>query len=160
MSQQVRNFDSKIPLVRGDAPNTLSHRGTYSDFELLTKEPSAAKFIRQIYGATEFINGKARYCLWLVGASPAELRKSPFIMERVEQVRQFRLNSTKEATKRSADTPTLFQEIRHPDSEYIIIPCHSSETRRYIPFGFVSPEILVNNAVQLIPGAKIYHFGV
>ena len=144
----------------GDAPNNLSHRGTYSDFELLTKEPSAAKFIRQIYGATEFINGKARYCLWLVGASPAELRKSPFIMERVEQVRQFRLNSTKEATKRSADTPTLFQEIRHPDSEYIIIPCHSSETRRYIPFGFVSPEILVNNAVQLIPGAKIYHFGV
>ena len=128
--------------------------------ELLAKEPNTAKFVRQIYGATEFINGKARYCLWLVGASPAELRKSAFVMERVEQVRQFRLNSTKEATKRSADTPTLFQEIRHPDSEYIIIPCHSSETRRYIPFGFVSPEILVNNAVQLIPGAEIYHFGV
>ena len=128
--------------------------------ELLANEPSAAKFVRQIYGAAEFINGKARYCLWLVGASPAELRKSPFIMERVEQVRQFRLNSTKEATKRSADTPTLFQEIRHPDSEYIIIPRHSSETRRYIPFGFVSPEIVVNDAVQIIPGAEIYHFGV
>ncbi len=128
--------------------------------ELLKREPGTEKFIRQIYGATEYINNKARYCLWLIGASPSELRKSPFIMERVEQVRQFRLNSTKAATQRSADTPTLFQEIRHPDSEYIIIPCHSSETRRYIPFGFVSPEILVNNAVQIIPDAEIYHFGI
>lgn len=128
--------------------------------ELLKREPGTEKFIRQIYGATEYINNKARYCLWLVGASPSELRKSPFIMERVEKVRQFRLNSTKAATQRSADTPALFQEIRHPDSEYIIIPCHSSETRRYIPFGFVSPEILVNNAVQLIPSAEIYHFGI
>ena len=128
--------------------------------ELLKREPGTEKFIRQIYGATEYINNKARYCLWLVGASPSELRKSPFIMERVEQVRQFRLNSTKAATQRSADTPTLFQEIRHPDSEYIIIPCHSSETRRYIPFGFVSSNILVNNAVQLIPGGSIYHFGI
>ncbi len=128
--------------------------------ELLKREPGTEKFIRQIYGATEYINNKARYCLWLIGASPSELRKSPFIMERVEQVRQFRLNSTKAATQRSADTPTLFQEIRHPDSEYIIIPCHSSETRWYIPFGFVSPEILVNNAVQIIPDAEIYHFGI
>lgn len=122
--------------------------------ELLKREPGTEKFIRQIYGATEYINNKARYCLWLVGASPSELRKSPFIMERVEQVRQFRLNSTKAATQRSADTPTLFQEIRHPDSEYIIIPRHSSETRRYIPFGFVQPQIVVNDAVQIIPDAK------
>lgn len=128
--------------------------------ELLKREPRTEKFIRQIYGATEYINNKARYCLWLVGASPSELRKSPFIMERVEQVRQFRLNSTKAATQRSADTPTLFQEIRHPDSEYIIIPRHSSETRRYIPFGFVQPQIVVNDAVQIIPDAKIYHFGI
>ena len=128
--------------------------------ELLKREPGTEKFIRQIYGATEYSNNKARYCLWLVGASPSELRKSPFIMERVEQVRQFRLNSTKAATQRSADTPTLFQEIRHPDSEYIIIPRHSSETRRYIPFGFVQPQIVVNDAVQIIPDAKIYHFGI
>lgn len=98
--------------------------------EFLQKEPEAEKFVRQIYGATEYINNKARYCLWLVGASPAELRKSAFIMQRVEQVKQFRLSSTKSATQKSAETPTLFQEIRHPDSEYIIIPRHSSETRR------------------------------
>jgi len=72
----------------------------------------------------------------------------------------FRLDSSKEATKRSADTPTLFQEIRQPNTTYILIPRHSSETRKYIPFGFVSPEIIVNDAVQIIPDANLYHFGI
>ena len=75
-------------------------------------------------------------------------------------MREFRLNSTKDATRRSADTPALFQEIRHPDSQYIIIPRHSSENRNYIPFGFVSAEIIVNDAVQIIPSATLFHFGV
>ena len=128
--------------------------------EIIQKEPETKKYIRQIYGATEYINNKTRYCLWLVGASPAELRKSKFIMERVESVRKFRQESSKEATRKSASTPMLFQEIRQPDSPYIIIPRHSSETRRYIPFGFVSPEIVVNDAVQIIPEASLYHFGI
>ena len=128
--------------------------------ELITKEPWTSKYIRQIYGANEYINNKKRYCLWLLGVSPSEIRKSAFIRERVEKVRQFRIDSPKEATRRSADTPALFQEIRQPDREYIIIPRHSSETRRYIPFGFVSPEIIVNDAVQIIPNANRYHFGV
>ena len=128
--------------------------------DLAKKEPSALKYVRQIYGATEYINNKARYCLWLVGITPAELRSSSFIRDRVEKVREFRLSSTKDATRKSADTPTLFQEIRHPDSPYIIIPRHSSENRKYIPFGFVNPEIIVNDAVQIIPNAELYHFGV
>ena len=128
--------------------------------ELLSKEPWISKYVRQVYSATEYINNKKRYCLWLVGVSPAEIRKSAFIRERVEKVKQFRMDSPKEATRRSADTPALFQEIRHPDREYIIIPRHSSETRRYIPFGFVSPEIIVNDAVQIIPNANLYHFGI
>ncbi len=70
------------------------------------------------------------------------------------------MNSSKEATRKSADTPTLFQEIRHPNSRYIIIPRHSSENRKYIPFGFASPEIIVNDSVQLIPDAELYHFGI
>ena len=128
--------------------------------DLAKQEPSALKYVRQIYGATEYINNKARYCLWLVGITPAELRSSAFIRDRVEKVREFRLSSTKDATRKSADTPTLFQEIRHPDSPYIIIPRHSSENRKYIPFGFVNPEIIVNDAVQIIPNAELYHFGV
>lgn len=128
--------------------------------DLAQKEPNAIKFVKQIYGATEYINNKPRFCLWLVDASPAEIRSSRFIKDRVEKVREFRLNSSKLATQKSADTPTLFQEIRHPRTEYIIVPCHSSENRRYVPFGFVKPEIIVNNAVQIIPDAGLYHFGV
>jgi hypothetical protein len=128
--------------------------------EVLEREPEISRFIKQIYGATEYINNTKRYCLWLVGASPAEIRKSKFILERIENVRRFRLNSTKAQTRESAETPTLFQEIRQPNSNYIIIPRHSSENRNYIPFGFVSSEIIVNDAVQILPSATLYHFGV
>ncbi len=130
------------------------------EYESIKDDKELAKWIRRIYGATEYINNKPRYCLWLVGMKPEELRKLHFIKKRVEQVRDFRLASTKEATRRSAESPMLFQEIRQPDSEYIIVPRHSSQLRRYIPFGFVSPEIIVNDAVQIIPGAGIYHFGI
>ncbi len=128
--------------------------------EAIKNEPFIAKYIRKIYGSTEYINNKERYCLWLVNASPTEIRKSKFISERVECVRRFRLNSTKAATRKSAETPTLFQEIRHPKSDYIIVPRHSSENRRYVPFGFVSQDIIVNDAVQIIPETNLYHFGI
>lgn len=128
--------------------------------ELLKKEPAAEKYIKRIYGATEYINNKLRYCIWLVDASPSELMKLPLILDRVEKVRQFRLDSPKKETKESAETPTLFQEIRHPKTDYIIVPRHSSENRKYIPFGFVSPDIIVNDAVQMIPNAGLYEFGV
>lgn len=128
--------------------------------EAIKKEPWIEKYIHQIYGATEYINNKKRYCLWLVGASPADIAKSKFITSRVQEVRNFRLSSSKAATQKSADTPTLFQEVRQPDTEYIIVPRHSSQVRRYIPFGFVSPEIIVNDAVQIIPNASLYEFGV
>ena len=128
--------------------------------DLLLKEPNAQKFVKQILGAEEYINNKKRFCLWLVGANPAELRKLPMVMSRIEGVRNFRANSTKEATRKSADTPTLFQEIRQPTSEYIIVPRVSSETRKYVPMGFMNPEIIINDAVQIIPNAELYHFGV
>lgn len=128
--------------------------------DALSREPFIAPYFRQIYGASEYINGKKRYCLWLVECQPADIRKSAIIRERVEKIRQFRLNSPKRATQESALMPTLFQEIRQPLSEYIIVPIHTSENRSYIPFGFVSADILVNNAVQMIPDATLYHFGV
>ncbi|GHU82362.1 methylase [Clostridia bacterium] len=128
--------------------------------EFIELEPIAKKYIRKMYGATEYINNVNRYCLWLVNVNPGDLRKMPKVMERIEAVRAFRSSSTKQATRDSASTPTLFQEIRHPDSDYIIIPRHSSERRKYIPFGFVSPEIIVNDAVQMIPFATLYHFGI
>ena len=127
---------------------------------LLQSEPSARKYVRQVLGAEEYINGKLRYCLWLVGISPSELRQMPEVMKRVSAIREFRLNSTKADTRKSAETPMLFQQIRQPDSSFIIVPRVSSEARRYIPIGFMAPETIVTDLVQFIPNATLYEFGI
>lgn len=127
---------------------------------LLNNEPLSAQWIRQYVGADEFINNKQRYCLWLVGASPNELRKCKEVMRRVESVREFRSASKAAATRKFAEIPTLFCQIAQPDSDYIIIPGVSSERRKYIPIGFMCKEIIASNLVQIIPNATLYHFGI
>lgn len=126
----------------------------------IVKEPTIEKFIKQVLGAAEYINNKKRYCLWLVDASPNDIRNSSFIRERVAQVRDFRLSSPKKATQESANTPALFQEIRQPSSDYLIVPSVSSENRRYVPMGYISKDVVTNNAVLIIPNASLYHFGI
>ena len=128
--------------------------------EAITKEPKVAEYIKRIYGSEEYINNKERYCLWLVNANPTDIRNSPFIRNRVEQVRQFRLCSPKKATQLSAETSTIFQEVRQPNTDYIIVPRVSSENRRYIPIGFMPSDIIVNDSVQIIPNATLFHFGI
>ncbi len=128
--------------------------------EAIIKEPQIEKYIKRIFGSVEYINNKERYCLWLVNANPSEIRTSSFIHNRVEQVKQFRLRSPKKATQDSAEYSTIFQEVRQPDKEYIIVPRVSSENRRYVPVGFMSPENIVNDSVQIIPDATLYHFGI
>jgi len=149
-------------MVYGNKPtddgNFFIKEEEYNDF--ITKEPNAKKYIRKIYGADEYINNKNRYCLWLVDVEPSELKKMPLVMERIEKIKQFRLASPKKATQESAKTPTLFQEIRQPQNDYLIIPRHSSENRDYIPFGFVTSDILVNDAATILPNASLYDFAI
>ena len=128
--------------------------------EVLKKEPHLEKFIRQIFGSEEYIKNKKRYCFWLVDASPSDIKNSPTLFSRVQSVRDYRLQSPKEATRLSADRASVFQEVRYSTSDYIIVPRVSSEKRRYIPTGYVSPEIVTNDSVQFIPNATLYHFGI
>lgn len=123
-------------------------------------EPAAAPFFRQFVGANEFINGEWRWCLWLKDAQPNELRKLPNVLKRIEQVKKFRLQSTKPATVKKAQTPALFDEDRQPDSPYLIIPSVSSERREYIPIGFLEPTVIVSNLALFIPNADNYLFGI
>ena len=109
-------------------------------------------------GSVEFINKKDLYCLWLVGASPSELRTMPQVLKRVELCREHRL-SGKPDRRRLADTPTLFREQINPDTA-IIIPTVSSERRRYVPMGFIDKSIIINANAQVIADATLYHFGV
>ena len=83
----------------------------------------------------EFINGVPRYCLWLVGVSPAELRKMPEVLKRIEACKQDRLSSPDKGRQKLADTPHLFREIQNPE-QFMVVPKVSSENRRYVPIGF------------------------
>ena len=128
--------------------------------ELLKAEPQAEKFIRPFMMGKDFIQRKPRYCLWLVGANPADLKKCRKVMERVEKVREFRLASKKEATRRKAETPTLFDEIKECKTKYIALPVVSSENRKYIPIEYLSPEIIAGNKLFMVAEADLYLFGV
>jgi hypothetical protein len=128
--------------------------------EFLTAEPNAAKFIKPLLSAHEFINGEKRWCLWLKDASPAEMRRLPEIMKRVESVRIYRSESGRAATRKLADYPALFGEVRQPQSDYVAIPLHSSEHRKYVPMGFFTKDHILNNSCSAVPNASLYHFGV
>ncbi|AII52386.1 class I SAM-dependent DNA methyltransferase [Hymenobacter sp. APR13] len=128
--------------------------------ELLQKEPEAAQFIRRFMGSQEFINKIPRWCLWLVEASPSQLKNLPEVAKRIEAVRLYRQASKRAATAKLADFPTLFGEQRQPTSEYILIPGVSSENRRYIPMGFMPPEVIASDLCRTVPSASVYHFGV
>ena len=128
--------------------------------EIVSKYPRIEPFVKSFLGAEEFINNKSRYCLWLVDCPPSVLRTCPPVMDRVAQVREARAASTRPGTRKMADYPTLFGENRQPNSNYLLVPRVSSERRRYVPMGFLSPDIIASDAVQIIPNASLYHFGI
>nr|WP_304240621.1 DNA methyltransferase [Phascolarctobacterium succinatutens] len=140
-----------------DGGHLIIEAAEYDEF--VKKEPAALKYIKKLTGAAEFINNKKRYCLWLVGVSPAELRKMPEVMKRVELCRNDRLNATDAGRRKLADTPMLFRETKNPKS-YIIVPATSSESRRYIPIGFLDDNTIPTNAAVIIPEADLFNFGI
>ena len=151
------------PMIYGNKPvdggNFLFTPEELKDF--LKREPAAEKYIRQILGADEFINGKLRYCLWLVDCPPNELKKMPLVYQRVKNVRDVRLASKAAAIRKFADKPTHFAQITQPEgADFILIPRVSSERRKYVPIGFISGDVKVTDAVQIIPNATKYEFGV
>lgn len=128
--------------------------------DLLAREPAASALVRPFISAREFLNGESRWCLWLVGVSPTVLRSLPHVMERIERVRSFRQASKAASTRRLAATPALFAQIAQPSTNYLLVPRHSSESRRYIPLGFFSPHSIVADSCLFVPDADLFHFGV
>lgn len=129
--------------------------------ELIKNNPQLSKWFRPYIGANEFINNINRWCIWLKHASPVEIRNNKFIYERVNAVREFRESSNAKTTQGYAKVPHLFAQLTQPDgAPYIIIPRVTSERRRYIPIGFMSPNEVSSDAVQIIPNASLYDFGI
>lgn len=151
------------PVVFGSMPNDGGYLCDYTEEEkkdIVAAYPSAVNMFRPFLGATEFLHNKGRWCLWLKDISPAEIKKVPPVMDAVASVKKMRESSDREATRKLAQTPYLFGEIRQPATEYIIIPRHSSENRRYIPMGFVAPDIICGDSNLLVPDATLYQFGI
>jgi hypothetical protein len=124
---------------------------------LLENEPKAKQWIKELIGASEFINNKKRYCLWLVDCPPNELRSMPLVMDRINQVRLDRLKSTDKGMQHL--TPTQFRETNNPD-RCLVIPVVSSENRKYIPMGFIDKSTISTNSNLIMPDAEMYHFGM
>ncbi|MBL0309968.1 MAG: class I SAM-dependent DNA methyltransferase [Bacteroidetes bacterium] len=127
--------------------------------EFLLKEPKAAKYIKPLISAYEFLNGENRWCLWLENVEPHELKSMPEVLKRVDAVRKFRLASVAPSTQKFAATPALFRDRNQPTT-YILIPSTSSENRMYIPMGFFTKKSIASNSCHIVPSANLYHFGV
>ncbi len=149
-------------LVNGSKP-TDGGNLIFSDAEMrafVKSQPLAKKWIRPFLGADEFINGLKRWCLWLVDCPPGELRQMPEVMQRVQAVKAMRLASTDAQTRADAAAPTLFQKIRQPQANYLLVPSVSSERRAYVPIGFMPAKVIVSNLVYSLPNATPFHFGI
>lgn len=127
--------------------------------EFIAREPEAEKFVLPLISAYEFLNGKSRWCLWLVDANPNELKQMPEVLKRVELVKKFRLDSVAPSTQKFAATPTLFRDRNRPKT-FIVVPRVSSERRPYIPFGFFDENSIVSDTCMSIPDGTLYHFGI
>jgi hypothetical protein len=151
-----------VPLMTtGNRPADGGHLIIEADDydEFISKEPRALPYIKKLVGSAEFINNKKRWCLWLVGISPAELRKMPLVLQRVEACKADRENAPDAGRRKLAERPTQFREINNPDT-FIVVPAVSSERRRYVPIGFLNKDTIATNLVITIPGANLYHFGI
>ena len=128
--------------------------------EIVTNDPQAKQFLRPFIGARELLHGEKRYCVWLLGADPSEIDKCKIIKQKVDNVRKWRLKSGRKNTILLADTPTLFAEIRQPETPYLAIPTVTSENRKYIPIAYMEPETVASNSLSVVPSATLYHFGI
>ena len=146
----------------GSMPNDGGHLSDISSEEatqIRANDAIAAKYLRKIVGARELIHNEERYCLWLQGANPNDLRTSPELSKRVSAVRELRGKSKREATKKLATRPGEFGEIRQPEADYIAVPRVSSENREYVPMAVLSPDVVTNDAVLVVPMKSLATFG-
>ena len=128
--------------------------------EIILANKNSEKLIKPFIGGRELLHSEKRFCLWLADAEPSEILNNSLIKERVELVRKWRSNSERGNTKKLAETPTLFAEVRQPKTNYLAFPTLSSENRKYIPIAFLSPEIIASNQLYILPNVKLFHFGI
>lgn len=162
VEKQLKSISNARPIFYGSMPIDSGYLilSQKERDEILQERPQNISFIRPYVGGDELIKGKKRFCLWLKDAEPKKIAKSKLIMKRIQSTRSFRLSSKRPQTVKAANTPYLFGEIRQPNESMLVIPKVSSETRKYIPIAFETPDVIVNGSALIIPGATLYDFGI
>jgi hypothetical protein len=163
IESRTKPYENAPFMIYGNKPveggNLILDADAYN--ELIDQEPEANKYVRPFFGAKEFLHNEKRYCLWIPDEIPSEeLESMPLVMKRINAVEEFRLNSPKAATVELADQGYRFMEIRQPYCEYILVPRHSSENRKYIPMGFVDSSVICSDANFIIPTQSKWLFGI
>jgi hypothetical protein len=164
VSSRSRPLNPNVPVM--DNGSKPADGGNLSDIspsdadEIKATDPIAAKYLRRTIGARELIHNEERYCLWLVGAEPGDLRTSPVLSKRIQAVREMRQASSDKTTQKDANNPTEFQKIRQPLTDFIAVPQVSSEEREYVPMAILPSTVIVNNRVSFVSGAGLDLFGM
>lgn len=149
------------PLGYGSMPNDGGNLIiSAAAYDEVVADPVAAKYVRKFIGATELINNKDRWCLWLTDLDPGDVGRSPVLRERLEAVKSVRLASKNPDTWPHAETPHLFWFINQRDVPYLCIPAHFSENRRYATVARFEPDVIAGNANFTCPDPDGFGFGI
>ena len=161
-TSNIRRSADAPEMMKGNEATDDGHLilSTAEKLSLIETHPDIQPFVRPFVGGREFINKDERWCLWLLEASPSQLRTWPEVMERLERVRNFRSASTKANTRELANTPSVFGEIRQPQIDFLLVPKVSSERRKYLPIGYAAAHVIANGSALIVPGGTVYHFGI
>jgi hypothetical protein len=163
LARRAEPISAVPPMLKGSQPTDGGNllMSTAEKDELIKHHPEAAQWIRPFLGADEFINNIPRWCLWLKDVEAMAWSHFKHVKKRIDAVKSFRKSSTKEQTQNFALRPTEFTEDRQPTAgHYLLVPSHSSESRAYIPIGFLPFDHVASNATLIIPSATLYHFGI
>lgn len=150
-------------MLVGNMPNDGGHLllDSQEKQDLLNREPQSRCWVKRVLGATEFLNGKERWCLWLVDATNNDITSNPEIFKRVCNVRAVREASPRAATRDLAATPHLFGFISQSTlGRFILVPKVSSERRLYLPIGIFGEDTISTDLNFIVPNGSLYEFGI
>ena len=151
------------PLLFGNKPTDGGHllMNRVERDSLLKLEPQAARWIKKVLGADEYLNSKERWCLWLVDATENDIQLMPEVQKRIEKIRALRIKAGHPAALKMAKKPHIFMQVSQPKSgDYILIPHVSSERRSYIPIGLLDSSIISTDGNFIIPNGTLYEFAI
>ena len=165
---------SSLPEIKfGNMPRDGGHlliENKEEKDKITSKYPELEKYIKKYIGSSEYINDKNRFVFWLDKNSYENIALNPLVSERVGMVRNMRENSSKKDTRLAAEKPYEFVERIRYDEAYekgdvegcqaIIVPRVSSESRTYVPMGFIEDDTIVSDSAMVIYNAPIWLLGI